>query len=113
MTMIRFVVAPDWFMKMEDTAQVTSKVVLELYGYADGGNLSSSSHYLVKRGSLPPPDIKIKRNKTHKIAWTVGYLKNFMKLPTEIRPLDAELEEYYCEEKVITSKIRVHKGSRY
>jgi len=33
---------------------------------------------------MPPPDVVTIRPQRNRIGWSVGYLKNFLKLPTEL-----------------------------
>jgi len=79
---MRFIIAPDWFMKMNDDDVLVSKQVLFLYGYAYDHR---SSNRLVEKGYLPKPDILKKGKGNQTKFWSVGYLKNYLKLPTEIK----------------------------
>lgn len=84
MPYIRFVVAPEWFMKLPNTYVLTSKAVLELYGYKLHNDGSSQISHMISRGNVPKPDNIVIRPKRNKIGWSVGYLKNYLKLPTEL-----------------------------
>jgi len=88
---IRFIVAPDWFMKLSDTQVLTSKAVLEIYDYAQH-NCGSQISHMVKRGVVPPPNVVTVRPKRNKIGWSVGYLKNYLKLPTELIEVKEEIK---------------------
>ena len=84
MAYIRFIVAPDWFMKLPNTHELTSKAIREIYGYKENKGGSSQISHRVKKGSIPPPDKVTIRPRRNKIMWSVGYLKNYLKLPTEL-----------------------------
>lgn len=79
---MRFIIAPDWFMKLNDDDTLVSKQVLHLYGYAWDHR---SSNRLVEKGYLPAPNIRMKGKGNQTKFWSVGYLKNYLKLPTELR----------------------------
>lgn len=80
---MRFIVAPDWFMKLPNDYILTSKAVVELYEYTLNNHSSQISHK-VKQGRIPKPDVVTIRPRRNKIGWSVGYLKNYLKLPTEL-----------------------------
>jgi len=81
---MRFIIAPEWFMKLNDDDVLCSKQVLDLYGYSIE---SRGVNILIKKGHLPIPDKEIQRKRSRLIRWTVGYLKNYVKLPTELNIL--------------------------
>ncbi len=67
-------------MKLDNNYKMGSKQVKMLWGYGTEESIT----LIVERGSLPPPDIVIPNRERNRYRWTVGYVKNFMKLPTEI-----------------------------
>ena len=81
---MRFIVAPDWFMKLPDDTLLNSKHLIELYRYTNTGEGASQISHLIARGSIPIPDKTIPRLIRPKLRWSVGYLKNYLKLPTEL-----------------------------
>lgn len=89
MAYIRFIVAPNWFMKLLDTDVLNSKTVLEIYQYKQSSQIS----HLVKSGRMPPPDVVTVRPRRNRIGWSVGYLKNYLKLPTELIEVKKEDKE--------------------
>lgn len=102
---MRFIVAPDWFMALNDKHLLKLKEVKKLYEIVG----KDSADDLVLRDAIPPPDyINGKRKE-----WSVGYLKDYLKLPAELREPDPELLEYYCSEIAKTTNVRKHSGSRY
>lgn len=84
---MRFVIAPDWLLKLPDNHLLLSKTVVALYGYIDKEGLGRPAHCLIRNGSLPVPDVITARGKVRNLRWSVGHLKNNMKLPSEIKPL--------------------------
>jgi len=74
-------------MKLPDDTLLTSKAVIELYQYKNSGNRSSALHYLLKRRQLPQPNVVTQQGLKRQLRWTVGYLKNYVKLPTELNIL--------------------------
>lgn len=92
MSHMRFIVAPEWFMKLPNTDVLPSKAVLEIYQYAQH-NCGSQVSHLVTRKRIPPPDVVIIRPKRNKIGWSVGYLKKYLKLPTELIELELKNKE--------------------
>lgn len=83
MAYMRFIIAPDWFIKLPNEHLLTSKAVLDLYNYSLT-SCNSQTHTLVRKGLLPPPDKVTVRPVRNKWMWSVGYLKNYLKLPTEL-----------------------------
>lgn len=84
MAFMRFVVAPDWFMKLPNETLLNSKHLIELYGYTNTGEGASQISHLIKRGGIPVPDTTIPMPRRPRLRWSVGYLKNYPKLPTEL-----------------------------
>lgn len=93
MSHMRFIVAPEWFMKLPDTHLLQSKSVLQIYNYMDKDGLGRPANCLVKNGSIPPPNVITPRGKLRNLRWSVGYLKNYLKLPTELIEVKKEVEQ--------------------
>lgn len=102
---MKFIVAPDWFMALPDTDILKLKDVVKLYEIEG----KESTNDLVLRQAIPPPDYFIGKLK----GWSVGHLKDYLKLPSELRQPDPELLEYYCAEIIGDTTVRKHRGSRY
>jgi len=102
---MKFIVAPDWFMALPDKHLLKLKEVTKLYEIAG----KESADDLILREAIPPPDYITGKRK----EWSVGHLKDYLKLPTELREPDAELLDYYCGELAKSSNVRKHTGSRY
>lgn len=79
---MRFVIAPDWVMKLKDDDVLSSKQVLDIYGY---DICSRSASVYIKHGLLPNPDRCKQQGKRRLLFWSVKHIKNNLKLPTEIR----------------------------
>jgi len=77
---MRFVIAPDWVMKLPDDAVLTSKQVLGLYGYC-----GINAWIQIRDGHIPIPDKSVQQGPNRKLLyWSVKHIKNNLKLPTEI-----------------------------
>ena len=79
-------------MKLPDNQILTSKAVMDLYQYTLN-NCGSQISHMIKRGVVPPPNKITIRPKRNKIGWSVGYLKNYLKLPTELIEVKEEVKE--------------------
>jgi hypothetical protein len=93
MTYMRFIIAPDWFMKLPDDHLLQSKAVLQIYGFMDKDGLGRPSNILVKNGAIPPPNVITPRGKLRNLRWSVGYLKNYLKLPTELIEVKGDVKD--------------------
>lgn len=78
---MRFRIAPDWLMKLDNEKLLNTKQVLDIYGYSID---TSSLHILVKKGHLPKSNRPVQQGGRTLHFWSVGYIKNYLKLPTEI-----------------------------
>lgn len=77
---MKFVIAPKWVLDLPDAYTLRGKHVKEIYGHAERGSIQN----LLRSNSIPPPDIQADNSERKTYRWTVGYLKNFMKLPSEL-----------------------------
>lgn len=80
---MNFRIAPDWLMQLKDNNVVNSAKVIEIYMFPSSDSITG----LINRGAVPYPDRSVKHGKTVRHYWSVGYLKNHLKLPTEINQL--------------------------
>lgn len=77
---MRFIIAPDWLMKLDDSHKLQGKQIKQIYGYHNKEGIKS----LVEWDSIPMPEIVKSNPQRNRYYWSVGYIKNFLKLPTEI-----------------------------
>lgn len=77
---MKFLIAPDWLMKLSDEDLLTSKQVKDIYGYS----LEEATSTLLQRGSIPKPEKENTNIKRKRYYWSVGYIKNYLKLPSEL-----------------------------
>ncbi len=96
-------------MALPDDDLLKLKQVKKLYGVIG----KESAEELIMRGTLPPADYILENPKLKKCLWSVGHLKDYLKLPTELREPDPELLEYFKEEVAQNSGVRKHSGSQY
>lgn len=78
---MRFIIAPDWLIAMQDNDLLSSKQVLNVYGYQPDGRGTSQ---LVDKGYLPKPDKIAHHGQKIRNYWLVRTIKNNVKLPSEI-----------------------------
>ena len=77
---MKFRIAPDWLMKLNDEDILNSSQVTEAFNFSQFDSISA----LINRGAIPYPDKTKPRGTRFIHFWSVGYLKNHLKLPTEI-----------------------------
>lgn len=77
---MKFRIAPDWLMKLNDEDILNSSQVTEAFNFLPSDSVSA----LINRGAIPYPDKSEPRGTRVRHFWTVGHIKNHLKLPTEI-----------------------------
>jgi len=82
---MRFIVAPDWFMALKDDDLLCTKQVLDLYGYSAD---SRSARLYIETKLIPRPDKVKVIKRINRLYWSVRYLKNYLKLPTELNEVN-------------------------
>lgn len=82
---MRFVIAPGWFMDLPDDKLLCTKQVLYLYGYSAG---SKSIRRFIETKLIPRPDKVKVIKRINRLYWSVRYLRNYLKLPTELNELN-------------------------
>jgi hypothetical protein len=69
---MRKIVIPEWTEELPDTAKLTSKDVLKIFGYSTKGSITS----YIQGEYVPKPDEKVKRKgRIPKYHWCLGTLR--------------------------------------